>query len=629
MKIHSTFNKPVVVVSLLFCSLIIGLVLFDSQQSIHWLLNARAFIFERFNWLYVIVNAFFIFFLAFLVLSNYGNIKLGLDEEEPELSLKSWYALLFTAGMGIGVIFLGVAEPLSHSIFPISVNYVERQAVFQSIFHWSINAWAIYGVIALSIAYFGFRYKLPLSLRSCFYPLLKQKIDGKLGDIIDILGLCTTIFGLITTLAYSAVRLIAAFEERQFWFSDKLTIQVIIGTVFIIAIIISTQRVTKGLRIVSELSLVLSLFLMLFVLCVGPTAYLLSTFTENIGFYLNSFIELGLKTYIYEPEHQKWFNEWTILYWAWWFSWAPSFGIFIARISKGRTIREFVLGVLLVPSLFFIAWFTIFGNGAIWVNEYLANGKLGEILNQTGKLLFVFLDYLPFSSFSNHIAFILVLLFFITTVDFGVYILNNISIKDKSVISPRWQIVFWGAIITSITFILFQIGGIEAMQGTMLMFSLPFVCLMFLMVWSLYKGLRFDYVAMHKKEDNQRWLTDNWREQVQYLLMQSDERDTLKYTKSTIMLAMRELRQELIGVYGVDVHLESNLEGDNKYVIFMIDHFYYRIDLEKEAEDNTGNMTIMASTNINYGEKHNIQHLKKDELIFDILKRYDIYLSSN
>ncbi len=626
MKIfQTTFNKPVVAMSLLFCSGILGFISFNRTETISFILYLREFIFTHFHWLYVLASALFIFFLLFLALSHYGDIRLGDNDSEAELSLRSWFALLFTAGMGIGIIFLGVAEPLSHLLFPTSNQYIERQAVFQSIFHWSINAWAIYGVIALAIAYFGFRYKLPLSLRSCFYPLLKQRIEGKFGDLIDVLGLCTTIFGIITTLAYSAIRLVSAFEERQIWLSDKLTIQIIIGAVFIVAIGISTQRITKGLRIVSELSLGLSLCLMLFVLFVGPTAYLLSAFTENIGHYLNGFVRVGFKTYVYEPEYQEWFNQWTILYWAWWFSWAPSFGIFIARISKGRTIREFILGVLIVPSLFFILWFTIFGNGAIWVNQFLANGKLGEMLNQTGKLLFSFIYYLPFSTISNLVTFIIVLLFFITTIDFGIYILNNISLKDKSQRSPRWQFIFWGAIITLITFVLFQTGGIEALQGTMLIFSLPFVILMIFMMLSLLKGLRFDVFSSNKKTNMQRWVDTDWRLQLSELLNVNTPSDITSYIKNTALIAMRELRQELIGIYDLDVVLDINITSENSQLTLTIGDFIYQLETVFQNMENEQNILLNIKTNTFNMEKYEIHFLTKNELIADILKQYALY----
>jgi raw score 4.71 len=376
MKIQNTFKANVIWGSLGLSLAIIAALLFDTQQTISYLAAAKAFIFSQFSWFYILLSAFFLFFLLFLALGRYGDIKLGSDEEEPEFKLGSWIALLFTSGIGIGIVFLGVAEPLSHFLSPIGEYEKVKTALFFSIFHWSISAWAIYGLIALTIAYFGFRYKLPFSLRSCFYPLLKEKINGRVGDIIDILGICTTLFGVVATLGYSAIRLAAAFHSMHLLDNSPYLVPLILVSVFIIAILISLQGIANGFRILSELNLGVTFLFMLLVLLFGPTIYLISAFTENIGTYLSGLIRVGFKAYAYDVEHLDWFMDWTVFYWAWWFSWAPGFGIFIARISRGRTLREFIFGVLMVPSLFFVLWFTVFGNGAIWVNEHLAKGGI-------------------------------------------------------------------------------------------------------------------------------------------------------------------------------------------------------------------------------------------------------------
>ena len=230
-----------------------------------------------------------------------------------------------------------------------------------------------------------------ISLRSCFYPLLKEKINGRVGDIIDILGICTTLFGVVATLGYSAIRLAAAFHSMHLLDNSPYLVPLILVSVFIIAILISLQGIANGFRILSELNLGVTFLFMLLVLLFGPTIYLISAFTENIGTYLSGLIRIGFKTYAYDVEHLDWFMDWTVFYWAWWFSWAPGFGIFIARISRGRTLREFIFGVLMVPSLFFVLWFTVFGNGAIWVNEHLAKGALGQAVNNVGSVSYTHL----------------------------------------------------------------------------------------------------------------------------------------------------------------------------------------------------------------------------------------------
>lgn len=631
MKIKNTFNPNVIWGSLLLSLAILAAILFDTQQAIEHLNAAKNFIFRQFSWLYILLSGFFLFFLLFLALGQYGNIKLGANEEEPEFSLLSWFSLLFTSGIGIGIVFLGVAEPLSHFLSPIGEYEKVRSALFFSIFHWSINAWAIYGLIALAIAYFGFRYKLPLSLRSCFYPFLKEKINGKTGDIIDILGICATLFGVVATLGYSAIRLASAFHSMHLMEDSPYLVPLILISVFIIAILISLQGIANGLRILSELNLGITLAFMLLILLLGPTVYLISAFTENIGYYLSGLIGVGFKTYAYDTQHVDWFVNWTIFYWAWWFSWAPGFGIFIARISRGRTLREFIFGVLSVPSLFFVLWFTVFGNGAIWVNQHRAEGALESSVNDIGSLLFDFLHYLPYATLTKILALFIISLFFIVTINFGIYTLNNIAIKDKSQVSPRWQSIFWGGLLSLVTLVLYQFGGIEILQSSMLFFSLPFAALMFIMAWSLLKGVRLDH-QYYATESSDLWTGENWRSRLKLLLKDPKPKDAILRLKTTALLAMRELRQLLISTYDLTVKLEQQFDENGQKLTFMIDnnvaeHFYYQVELKIQLDAENGQTHAVLMTVHNNAEMpYNVQTLDRDELIADILQQYEIYM---
>lgn len=602
-------------------------ILFDREQAIVYLNTAKNVIFHQFSWFYILLSAFFLCFLLFLALSRYGDIKLGADEEMPEFKLTSWFALLFTSGIGIGIVFLGVAEPLSHFLSPITQSEKIRSALFFSIFHWSINAWAIYGLIALAIAYFGFRYKLPLSLRACFYPFLKEKIDGKAGDVIDMLGICATLFGVVATLGYSAIRLAAAFHSMDVLQQSPYLIPLILISVFIIAVLISLKGIANGLRIISELNLGVTLAFMCLVLCLGPTVYLLSAFTENLGYYLSGLVGVGFKTYVYETEHFDWFVNWTIFYWAWWFSWAPGFGIFIARISRGRTLREFIFGVLSVPSLFFVLWFTVFGNGAIWVNEQIAQGALGKAVDDVGSLLFDFLNYLPYADLTKILALVIISLFFIVTINFGIYTLNNIAVKDKSQVSPRWQSMFWGGLLSLMTLVLYHLGGVDILQSGMLFFSLPFALLMFVMAWSLLKGLRLDrqYTAVASSD---LWTGDNWRSRLKLLLKPAQPKAANLQLKTTALLAMRELRQLLIGTYDLTVTLQQAVTPDGLQLTLHIknnatEDFCYQIRLEQNTETNAPQSMAINS---NSETAYSIQALDHDELIADILQNYEIYM---
>jgi len=646
MKIQNTFKANVIWGSLGFSLAIIAALLFDTQQTISYLAAAKAFIFSQFSWFYILLSAFFLFFLLFLALGRYGDIKLGSDEEEPEFKLGSWIALLFTSGIGIGIVFLGVAEPLSHFLSPIGEYEKVKTALFFSIFHWSISAWAIYGLIALTIAYFGFRYKLPFSLRSCFYPLLKEKINGRVGDIIDILGICTTLFGVVATLGYSAIRLAAAFHSMHLLDNSPYLVPLILVSVFIIAILISLQGIANGFRILSELNLGVTFLFMLLVLLFGPTIYLISAFTENIGTYLSGLIRVGFKAYAYDVEHLDWFMDWTVFYWAWWFSWAPGFGIFIARISRGRTLREFIFGVLMVPSLFFVLWFTVFGNGAIWVNEHLAKGALGQAVNNVGSLLFDFLSYLPYSGLTKTLALFIITLFFIVTINFGIYTLNNIAIEDKSQVSPRWQSMFWGGLLSVVTFVLYLFGGIEILQSTMLFFSLPFAMLMLLMCFSLWKGLSADkkYFDTKVNPTSIFWTGDKWKERLEQMMNQTQEKDILRFLKHTVLPAMRELRQELIGKYDLSVQINTLFDQDEPAVELVIqkdlmrDFMYGVKSIGREVSEQLINddnlphiqhsMTYEPYTYFFDGRVgYDVQYMDQDELIADMLKHYERYLS--
>ena len=646
MKIRNTFKANVIWGSLGFSLAIIAALLFDTQQTISYLAVAKAFIFSQFSWFYILLSAFFLFFLLFLALGRYGDIKLGSDEEEPEFKLSSWIALLFTSGIGIGIVFLGVAEPLSHFLSPIGEYEKVKTALFFSIFHWSISAWAIYGLIALTIAYFGFRYKLPFSLRSCFYPLLKEKINGRVGDIIDILGICTTLFGVVATLGYSAIRLAAAFHSMHLLDNSPYLVPLILVSVFIIAILISLQGIANGFRILSELNLGVTFLFMLLVLLFGPTIYLISAFTENIGTYLSGLIRVGFKAYAYDVEHLDWFMDWTVFYWAWWFSWAPGFGIFIARISRGRTLREFIFGVLMVPSLFFVLWFTVFGNGAIWVNEHLAEGALGQAVNNVGSLLFDFLSYLPYSGLTKTLALFIITLFFIVTINFGIYTLNNIAIEDKSQVSPRWQSMFWGGLLSVVTFVLYLFGGIEILQSTMLFFSLPFAMLMLLMCFSLWKGLSADkkYFDTKVNPTSIFWTGDKWKERLEQMMNQTQEKDILRFLKHTVLPAMRELRQELISKYELSVQINTLFDQDEPAVELVIqkdlmrDFMYGVKSIGREVSEQLINddnlphiqhsMTYEPYTYFFDGRVgYDVQYMDQDELIADMLKHYERYLS--
>lgn len=650
MEKQTSFNPLVIGATLFFVVLLVAMILIAPEQTQTLLNAAKSGIFANFSWFYVLAFSVFLGFLVILSVSSLGNIKLGNDEEEPEFGFLSWLAMLFAAGMGVGLMFFGVAEPLTHYLSDIttgSVEHKQQEALLHTLFHWGIHAWAVYGTIALALAYFGFRYKLPLALRSCFYPLLKERINGKLGDLIDIMALLATLFGIITTLGFGASQLGAGLHQLGWISENSFSLQiVVIAVVMSLAIFSAISGVGKGVKILSELNLTLAFCLLIFVLVAGPTLYLLSAFSDNIGTYLSNLVQLSFKTYVYEQEHTGWFSGWTILYWAWWCSWAPFVGLFIARISKGRTIREFIFGVLVIPSMFGILWFTVFGNTAIWLNDGEAAGTLGQMISSPETLLFKFLDYLPLSSVTGLVSLVVISLFFITSADSGIYVLNNIASRDKSLVAPRWQAVMWGVLMSVVAIVLMQSGGLANLQAMTLLVALPFAMLMLLMCFSLWKGLSADkkYFDTKVNPTSIFWTGDKWKERLEQMMNQTQEKDILRFLKHTVLPAMRELRQELIGKYDLSVQINTLFDQDEPAVELVIqkdlmrDFMYGVKSIGREVSEQLINddnlphiqhsMTYEPYTYFFDGRVgYDVQYMDQDELIADMLKHYERYLS--
>ena len=650
MEKQTSFNPLVIGATLFFVVLLVAMILIAPEQTQTLLNAAKSGIFANFSWFYILAFSVFLGFLVILSVSSLGNIKLGNDEEEPEFGFLSWLAMLFAAGMGVGLMFFGVAEPLTHYLSDIttgSAEHKQQEALLHTLFHWGIHAWAVYGTIALALAYFGFRYKLPLALRSCFYPLLKERINGKLGDLIDIMALLATLFGVITTLGFGASQLGAGLHQLGWISENSFSLQmVVIAVVMSLATFSAISGVGKGVKILSELNLTLAFCLLIFVLVAGPTLYLLSAFSDNIGTYLSNLVQLSFKTYVYEQEHTAWFSGWTILYWAWWCSWAPFVGLFIARISKGRTIREFIFGVLVIPSMFGILWFTVFGNTAIWLNDGEAAGTLGQMISSPETLLFKFLDCLPLSGVTGLVSLVVISLFFITSADSGIYVLNNIASRDKSLAAPRWQAVMWGILMSVVSIVLMQSGGLANLQAMTLLVALPFAMLMLLMCFSLWKGLNADkkYFDTKVNPTSIFWTGDKWKERLEQMMNQTQEKDILRFLKHTVLPAMRELRQELIGKYDLSVQINTLFEQDEPAVELVIQKesmrdFMYGVksvgrDVSTQLinDDNLPHiqhsMTYEPYTYFFDGRVgYDVQYMDQDELIADMLKHYERYLS--
>ncbi|MEP6966432.1 MAG: BCCT family transporter, partial [Polaromonas sp.] len=491
-------------------------------------------------------------FLLMVAASRFGDIRLGPDDALPEFNFLSWTAMLFAAGMGIGLMYFGVGEPLQHFLKPPTqiggTPAAAKEALQVTFFHWGFHAWAVYGTMGLVLAYFGFRYNLPLTLRSGLYPLLKERINGPIGHCVDAFALVGTIAGIATTLGYGALQLAAGLNKVGGW--DTSTNAFRIGIIVVVVLLAGLSAVSgldKGVRRLSEFNLSLSFLLLGFVIIAGPTVFLFQALSENIGGYLSNLVNMSLRTFVYEPTRDEgWFGGWTILYWAWWISWSPFVGMFIARISRGRTIRQFIIGVLLVPTAFNLLWMTAFGNGAIWIDTHVAQGALAQTVGNVDALLFRFFDFLPLTVPVSWLAILLIGVFFVTSADSGAFVVDAIASRGNPR-SPVWQRLFWAAVLGVTAAVLLLAGGLGALQAMTLVAALPVALIMLALCYGLWRGLQAD--VAHSTQDlapaTNFWSGQHWRRRLEQIVHQSTRQDVLNFMQTAVLQAMRDVAREL------------------------------------------------------------------------------------
>jgi choline/glycine/proline betaine transport protein len=462
----------------------------------------QQFITEYFGWFYILGVSFFLVFVVGLLFTRYGRVRLGSDHSRPEFSTWSWFAMLFTAGMGIGLVFYGVAEPIAHYASPptgepqSAASY--QEAMNLTFFHWGLHPWAIYIVLGLSLGYFAFRRGLPLRPASAFYPLIGERVNGWVGNLIDILAVFGTVFGLATSLGIGATQISAGLDTL---FGIAPTT---LGQILIIAIItaITTTSVLlgieRGIRRLSVINMWLAAALALFVMVAGPTLFILATLTTSLGYYLQNIIETSLTMFTTDEAAAAWQAGWTLFYWGWWISWAPFVGMFIARVSRGRTIREFIVGTLIAPTAASFVWFSIFGGTALYT-ELFGEGGLTEAPPETA--LYSLLATLPVAqvliTLASVIGVVVVVLFFATSADSGSLVVDILTNGGDP--QPRWQQrLIWAVLIGAVAAVLLAAGAaagdpdeaLTALQAASIAAGLPFCVVLLVMCVGLWRGLR-------------------------------------------------------------------------------------------------------------------------------------------
>lgn len=475
---------------ILLLLVLFGVFVPDSLENVT--ANVQAFITDKFGWYYLILVSFIVIVCLYFLISPLGRIKLGKQDDKPEFSRPTWFAMLFSAGMGIGLVFWGAAEPIYHYAVgsptggAVGTDEAIKNAMRYTYFHWGLHAWAIYGIVALVLAYFNFRHGEPGLISATLKPILGNRTQGVTGKVIDILSVVATVIGVATTLGFGAVQINGGLSYL-YGLPVNFTVQfVIVAIVTVLFILSALSGLGKGIKILSNANMILAAALFVLTFFLGPSLFILNLFTNTLGSYLQYLPGMSLRIAPLDPEVREWINGWTIFYWAWWIAWAPFVGIFIARVSKGRTIREFVFGVLLIPSLIGFIWFATFGGTAI-MQEHQGTAKISEMA--TEEALFGVFSNLPMGTVLSIIAILLICTFFITSADSGTYVLGMMTTNGSHHPGNKIKLV-WGILLAAISLVLLYSGGLQALQNTMIAAALPFSVIMALMTLSLIKALQ-------------------------------------------------------------------------------------------------------------------------------------------
>ena len=507
-------NKPVFITSsiLIVGFIIFGVLFTEAAGALFGFL--QSFITTNFGWFFILLMNVALVFCLYLIASRYGDIRLGKQTERPQYSLVSWIGMLFSAGIGIGLVYWGTAEPLYHFMAPPlgEAETVEaaKQAMNFSFLHWGLHAWAIYTIVALSLAYFHFRRGLPLSIRSTLYPILGQKIYGRWGHTVDVLAVFGTMFGVVTSLGLGVMQINSGLENL-FGFPNSVGVQfATIAFITLLACGSLMLGLDKGIKRLSDINMGLTGLLLAFMVVLGPTLFIFDSFFENVGNYLAAMVPLSFWGEAYS--NTDWQSSWTIFYWAWWVSWSPFVGVFIARISRGRTIREFTLGVLLIPMTILFFWFTTFGGVAIHMElltaldpALVSPGLVDAVNADFGSAIFRLIEYYPLTKPITLLLVIMIVLWFVTSSDSASFVIDMLTAGGDTN-PPKIQRLFWATMEGLIAAILLAAGGLDALQAAAIVAGLPFALVIFVMMYSLWRGLSRDRLILYRAQ--QQYITD-------------------------------------------------------------------------------------------------------------------------
>ncbi len=637
-KLNSAVFYPasILVISLLVFSLALP------QVSAVFFAALQSAIVDNFSWFYVFTVAVILVLALYLGFSRFSDVKLGPDHATPDYSYVSWLSMLFAAGMGIGLMFYGVAEPLMHFLVPPTADpgtvEAAKEAMKTTFFHWGLHAWAIYAIVALTLAYFSFRHDLPLTLRSALYPLIGDKIYGWRGDLVDVFAVTGTLFGVATSLGLGVLQISAGLHYLIDFPTTTIAQVFLIAGITCVAIVSVASGLDRGIKILSEFNMILAVGLLILILILGPTVFLLKALMQNTGAYLSDLVRNTFNLFAYQKT--EWIGGWTIFYWGWWLAWAPFVGIFIARISRGRTIREFILGVLIVPTVFTLIWMTIFGNSAIDMVLNQGNEMLGTLASDNTPIaLFLFLEQFPWSSLLSVIAVLMIIVFFVTSCDSGAMVIDMLCSHGNNN-TPLWQRIYWTAGVGIIAAVLLLSDGISALQTMTIASALPFAVVLLIAMFGLIKALRVEAF----KQDSQQHTTNvmqgngndqNWKERLKSIVDFPSKKRVTQFINDVGLSAFLAVKQEL-----KDLEIEAEVEHTKKGITIFVKQgedqgFSYAIlpklhaqpDFANDSDDDNNDVYYRAEVHLGEGgQDYCVMGWSKTALINDVVDQYHKHL---
>ncbi|MCW4351711.1 choline BCCT transporter BetT [Hoyosella sp. YIM 151337] len=611
-----------------------------------------------FGWYYFLAATLFLIFVVYVALSRYGTVKLGPQHSRPAYSLFAWGAMLFAAGIGIDLMFFSVAGPVSHYLAPPEGDpetvEAARQAIAWTLFHYGITGWAMYALMGMALGYFAFRYRLPLSIRSALYPIIGKRIHGRIGDTVDLAAVIGTIFGIAVSLGIGVIQLNYGLN---FMFNVPVGTAAQIGLIavaVVMATVSAVAGVDKGIRRLSELNVILAIALMLYIVIWDDPIRLLNSWVLNVGDYVSRFPGMTLNTFAYD-QPTEWLGAWTLFFWAWWIAWAPFVGLFLARISRGRTIRQFVAATLIIPFLFTLTFLSIFGNAALGVIRG-GNGEFGEAaMNAPEEGFYSLLAQYPGVTFSAGLATFVGLLFYVTSADSGALVMGNFTshLATPTTDASRWVRVFWAAATGLLTLAMLLVGGLDALTSATIIMGLPFSFVMFLVMFGLYKALRVERLRDDAARTSmptslsERTASEplgpgrTWRQRIARAMAYPGERAVARFIEDSARPAFADVAEEIrnqggeadvveepvepLGVPHLELKVGMGDEEDFAYCIWPEQH--PTPTFSPYAVGSSDATYYRYGVYLNEGSQgYDVMGYSKSQLIGDILDQYERHL---